>query len=280
MTISFIHKWDERAASYRYRAMIPARELNAQLNDSTADVLVYAKPLPEELDEVRERRKSHCIIVDVCDDYLGHGWFHEILKMAHAITCSTEELKRRLKLAGYEAVFIDDPYELGLTDPHCKGDNLLWFGHFSNLYSLVNIRHQLKGHPLKIVSNITGTTQWSIDTMIEELAKADIVVMPKTALYKSPNRTVEAVRRGCFVVAETHPALKNIPGIWIGDIKEGIDWATSNLEKANQWTKAAQEYLSVKHSPRLCGLAWKKICTEAWDSTLAVEKNIGKDGST
>ena len=39
----------------RYRVQIPAREMGASMNDLTADVLIFAKPQPEEVKEVRRR---------------------------------------------------------------------------------------------------------------------------------------------------------------------------------------------------------------------------------
>jgi hypothetical protein len=47
------------------------------------------------------------------------------------------------------------------------------------------------------------------------------VVIPATAPYKSANRAIEAIRQGCFVVAEPHPALEGFP-IYIGNIKHAI----------------------------------------------------------
>ena len=45
MRISFVHAGDASWASYRYRASRPAAALGASLNDLTADVLVFCKPV-------------------------------------------------------------------------------------------------------------------------------------------------------------------------------------------------------------------------------------------
>jgi hypothetical protein len=257
--ISFLHPWDARAASYRYRAQIPAKVIGATVNDPTADVLVYAKPQPWDAEEIRAMTGKR-IVADVCDDYTRHRWFQNVLKAAQAITCSTVELRRRLESFGFVATHIDDPYECDEAMPHCAGDRILWFGHSLNLYSLEGKRIS---RPVRVVSNRPGTIPWSIPTLLKELALADIVIVPETSRFKSPNRTVEAIRRGCFVVAEPHPALNQIPGIWIGDLNDGIEWASTHQQEANEWTKTAQEYCSEIHSPARCGEAWKRICEDA-----------------
>jgi hypothetical protein len=66
---------------------------------------------------------------------------------------------------------------------------------------------------LRVVSNFEGAIPWSKETMLEEFARADIVVIPTTASYKSANRAIEAIRQGCFVVAEPHPALEGFPDL-------------------------------------------------------------------
>lgn len=279
MTISFIHKWNENAASYRYRAQIPAREIGASLNDLTADVLVFAKPQERELLEIANCRKDQVTVADVCDDHLDKKWFVDILKAVNCVTCSTKELQARLKRLGIEATHIEDPYEFEQAEPHCNGTNLLWFGHGVNINGLLKILPTVTGYPLRVVSNVTGSIPWSKETLLKELAIADIVIMPKSAEYKSPNRTVEAIRRGCFVVAEPHPALTDIPGIWLGNVKEGIEWTTSHKEEVYSRIRQSQEYIRQTYSPQLSGTAWRKICTKVWDSISPAAIGTGQGGS-
>jgi hypothetical protein len=274
MRISFVHKWNANAASYRYRAMIPAREMGASMNDLTADVLIFAKPQPEEVSEIR--RGS---VVDFCDDWFDeYPWYGKMLTFADAVTCPTMEMARRIKQRGYNATVIPDPYEFAESEPHCGGNNLLWFGHGTNIDDLWAARQQLKGYPLRVVSNVAGAIKWSIPTLLDEMSKADIVIIPKYADYKSSNRAVEAIRRGCFVVAEPHPSLNIIPGIWIGDLREGIEWASRNQQEANNRTGKAQSFASKSHSPSRISSAWRMICEEVSGCTLDAGTSIGMVG--
>jgi len=89
--------------------------------------------------------------------------------------------------------------------------------------------------------------------------KSDIVILPATETYKSANRAVEAIRQGCFVVAEPHPAWNDIPGIWIGNIREGIEWVQTHLNEANQMVASAQAYVREMYSPAACADLWRKV---------------------
>jgi hypothetical protein len=272
--ISFIHKWNANAASYRYRAMIPARELGAEMNDLTADVLVFAKPQPEEVKEIRSGS-----VVDICDDWLReYPWYADMCAAADAITCPTQEMARLLSMHGFSATVIPDPYEFAEADPHCGGNNLLWFGHGTNIEDYLRVRPQLEGFPRRAVSNVQGTIPWSIPTLLSEMARADIVIIPKYAEYKSSNRAVEAIRRGCFVVAEPHPSLSNIPGIWQGNLREGIEWASGHPQEANDRTRQAQIFVSRFRSASRISTAWKTTCEAVWDSTSAAGIGTGTDG--
>lgn len=244
-------------ASFRYRAQIPAQELGVSLNDFNADILVFAKPQEDDVERIKRLKESgKTIVVDFCDDHFDWPFYKEIADLADVVTCPTDEMARR---TGKPAKVIPDPYEYPELAPHVRGDSLLWFGHAVNAKSLYRILEPLWGYKLRIVSNIPNSVPWSPQTMLREFPKADIVVMPSTAPYKSPNRTLEAIRQGCFVVAEPHPSLKDFPGIWIGNIKEGVDWAIANPYIANERVREAQDYIRDRYSPQTVGEAWKGV---------------------
>lgn len=285
MNVSFIHRGGPGMASYRYRAESPARELGCSIGDISADVLVFAKPDQEELlsEAVPQRARGAQIVVDFCDDHFNR-WAHYqgFLNTAHAVTCPTPMMAARIMAAGYmrEVTVIPDPYEYPEAEPHCAGDSLLWFGHRGNMHSLLRIAKDIR-YPLAVVSNAPGTLPWSRDAMLQHFASADIVLMPATAPYKSANRTVEAIRQGCFVVAEPHPSLNEIPGIWKGEIREGIEWAVKNPKQANERTTEAQEYVRNKYAPRSTANAWRSLLESVKSgSTLAAVRDYGLAGST
>lgn len=275
--VSFIHWGDATAASYRYRAALPAKWLNGSLNDLTADTLIFTKPQSGELmDIARAKARGAWVVVDFCDDHFEWVHYADALRMADAVTCPTEAMAARIKELGRDAVVVPDGYESAEFTPHCHGTNLLWFGHAVNKHSLERIMPDLEGYPLRVVSNFGGAIPWSPEVMDIEFARADIVVVPFTDPKKSSNRTLEAIRRGCFVVAEPHPAINHIPGIWLGNIKEGIEWARQNLQEANQRIGTAQRSVATSYSRQTLVGAWKSATARLITSDAV--KRSGTDG--
>lgn len=279
--ISFCHYGNENMASFRYRAMIPAREMRATINDAQADTLIFAKPTDEDVDHVATAHSlGKYVIADYCDMHFDRPFYSAILQMADAVTCPTRWMSDFIREEfGIEASVVPDPYEFDEVEPHCNGGKLLWFGHALNINSLERVMPLLGGMEVAIVSNIDGAIPWSIQAVQEQMEIADIVLIPETAPYKSPNRTLEAIRRGCFVVAEPHPALNDIPGIWIGNIRKGIEWASHNPQDANLRTKKAQEFVRKTYSPRIQADAWRTAIQKAQSSsTSAVATFSGMAG--
>jgi hypothetical protein len=272
--VSFIHFGDHWSASWRYRAKIPAGDW-ATLNVFTAGTLVFAKPQAKELmDMAQAKARGARVIVDFCDDHFDWMHYTEALRIADVVTCPTQEMARRIKALGKDAVVIPDPFEYDEMPPHCNGVNLLWYGHAVNKQSLQRILPDIEHYPLRVVSNFGGAIPWSHETMLEEFARADIVVIPATDTYKSPNRAIEATRQGCFVVAEPHPALEGFPGIWIGNIKEGIEWTIKRNLSSN--ILAAQQFVMEKYGPQTVIDAWKTITKRP--TTSDAGKSIGTAG--
>jgi uncharacterized Rossmann fold enzyme len=270
---SFIHWGNKDAASWRYRAKIPAGDW-ATLNDLTADTLVFAKPQANELmDMARAKARGAWVMVDFCDDHFDWPHYQEALRLADAVTCSTAEMAKRIKELGKDAIVIPDPYEYPEMPPHCNGVNLLWYGHHVNRESLKRILPDLKGYPFAVVSNFDGAIPWSHETMLREFARADIVVIPATASYKSANRAIEAIRQGCFVVAEPHPALEGFP-IYIGNIKEGIEW--TKQQNMNELISKAQKFVKEEFSPATLIDRWKTATRRP--TTLDADQRNGTVG--
>jgi len=266
---SFIHWGNKNAASWRYRAKIPSGDW-ATLNDLTADTLIFAKPQASELmDMARAKARGAWVVVDFCDDHFDWLHYQEALRLADAVTCSTNEMARRIKELGRDATVIADPYEFPEMPPHYAGINLLWFGHHVNRDSLQRILPDLEGYPLRVVSNFEGAIPWSKETMLEEFARADIVVIPTTASYKSANRAIEAIRQGCFVVAEPHPALEGFP-IYIGNIKEGIEW--TKQQNMNKLILEAQNFVRERFTPQILIDKWKSA-TKRLTTLDAAQRN-------
>ena len=269
--VSFIHWGDKTSASWRYRAKIVS-EGWASLNDFTADTLIFAKPQANELMEMaRAKARGAWVIVDFCDDHFDWVHYKEALRIADAVSCNTEVMKKIIKEHGRDATVIGDPYEYPEAKPHYNGLNLLWYGHAVNKHSLERILPDLEGYNLRVVSNFGGAIPWSHETMLEEFAKADIVLMPATAEYKSPNRAIEAIRQGCFVVSERD---LGIPHIYVGNILEGIKW--TQTQDMNTLISKAQKFVTEEFTPRILIDKWKTLTEQR--TTSDVEKRSGTDG--
>ena len=269
--VSFIHWGDKTIASWRYRAKIVS-EGWAELNDFYADTLIFAKPEANELMEMaRAKARGAWVIVDFCDDHFDWVHYKEALRLADAVSCNTEVMKKIIKEHGRDATVIGDPYEYPEAKPHYNGLNLLWYGHGVNKRSLERILPDLEGYNLRVVSNFGGTISWSHETMLEEFARADIVLMPATAEYKSPNRAVEAIRQGCFVVSERD---LGIPHIYVGNILEGIKW--TQTQDINTLISKAQKFVTEEFTPKILIDKWKTL-TKLRTTSDAVIKN-GTDG--
>lgn len=267
--ISFIHFGDKTSASWRYRAKIVSDGW-ASLNDFSADTLIFAKPQANELMQMaRAKARGAWVIVDFCDDHFDWVHYKEALRLADAVTCPTHTMAKIIKGHGRDATVIGDPYEYPEEKPHCNGLNLLWYGHAVNKHSLERILPDLEGYNLRVVSNFGGAIPWSHETMLEEFARADIVLMPATAEYKSPNRAVEAIRQGCFVVSERD---LGIPHIYVGNILEGIKWT----QDTNTLISKAQKFVRDEYSPRILIDKWKTL--SALRTTSDAEKRSGTDG--
>lgn len=220
------------------------------------------------------------VIVDFCDDHFGRPEYGAMAKIADAVVAPTFEMARIVKQAtGRQVHVIPDPYEFDQVEPHVSGTKLLWFGHAVNYASLERVRPQLAGYELSVVSNVPGAAPWSHERMLRAFAEADIVVLPASAAYKSPNRAIEAIRQGCFVVAEPHPAIELFPGIWIGDIKEGIEWTKRNNREANSRLSLAQSYVARMFAPLTLALAWRSVIVGS-SFTSGAESSAGKAGPT
>jgi hypothetical protein len=252
-------------ASYRYRCSIP---MNILQNTVTPDVTVIAKDWLT-LKQVRSIRGP--VVWDCCDDHFDKendraDYYHEIANLVTAITVPTEGMRQRvLEATGKEALVVEDPYELPLAKPLMKSgwaQNLFWYGHKSNLRELIACRDDFGERKILVMSNFEGCIPWSHEGMLKGLGWCDVVPIPvgtdKKSQAKSPNRMVEAIRQGRYVVANPLPAYA-VYGMWQGDLKEGLEWVDDNPDIALEAVRKAQKIVEEKHSPKVIAAQWLKV---------------------
>jgi len=254
--------YKEGLASARYRGHIPAQQL-AKTVPVGRDWLVCSKH-NWEWDEVTHGYGRVCF--DVCDDHFADQWashYRDCIARADLVTCNSRAMAALIfKECGVIAQVIPDPYE----QPECPprfGEGALWFGHASNLN---DIAPYVGRFPLEIVTNKQqqGITEWSPETMNAAFERAGFVVIPTgKSMAKSGNRAIESIRRGLFVISGHLPAYSELGG-WIGDIEEGINWASNHQDEVLRRIKASQAYVRDEFSPERIGAMWAEaLCIKA-----------------
>ena len=270
MKIAFLGRGLD-VASTRYRIVIPAMELTKMGHEITKDaqILVYNKGSidPAVLDLYPKK------VYDICDDNIdcperGSEYRHH-LKIANAVTCNSDAMRFIVhQKANRVATVIHDPYEHEEWSP-TWGEGCMWFGHWTNLKDLARCGVEAtvitKGIPAgskaaAISSNMT-VIEWSPDSVDAAFKSHAIVVIPTgRAIAKSANRLIESVRAGKFVVCEPLPAYEEFAEfMWVGDIREGVEWALRNRQECLDRVRYCQNYIREKFSPETIGRKWLKV---------------------
>lgn len=258
MNVTF-QQTDENIASTRLRNIIPFRELMKLGWKQGPDILVCSKHNWRWNAAVRYQYRK--VVFDICDD-----WFDDPLKGPHyleasekadVITCNSEAMRLRiLEKTGRDAVVIDDPYEHPESPPG-MGEGVLWFGHRINLQDLYDAKIKW---PLTIVTNVEAPwcVPWSPEALMRELGRCRVVALPTGPRQcKSANRAVTAIRAGRFPVCGELPAYRELPGIWVGDVAEGLEMAMT--QDVTDKISEAQAYVAERFSPKTVGEKWNKV---------------------
>ena len=207
-----------------------------------------------------------------------------MIKEADAIVTSTEELASVIKIeTGRNAIVIYDPFEMEEAGANFKPDGklkLLWFGHPTNIQPLLDLWPRLGAYNVMIMSDpnlriekddgsgLIPVAPWSMENVNEALDQCDAVIIPSAMgerqKVKSPNRVVEAVRKGKYVLADPLPSYKAFDKwLWIDDIEKGLAMLAMNDSKTIEGRiRDAQAYIRENHSPELIGKQWEKVFTE------------------
>jgi hypothetical protein len=269
LLVGWVVPQDERLASFRYRCMIPMAELD-RMGVTTrfghGDVTVFSKhwmPITE-LEMCMSK-----VVFDMCDDHFGgklDDYYRRAIEIADAVVCSTKRLAERVEEeTGVVAHVVTDPYEFPKATPQMPSrqvKNLFWFGHPTNLPALQNELRRLQTYNLMAVSEAPGALPWSYQNMLRGFSQCDAVILPiedkPKKMVKSPNRMVESIRQGRFVVANKMPAYEPY-GMWQGDILQGLEFASRDPAGALEMVKNAQEIVEELHAPYIVAQQWKGV---------------------
>lgn len=249
----------------------------------------------------RARRLGSRLIVDLCDDHFDSpelGKAHSLLcRMADRVVASTRAMAEVImRRTGQQAAVVDDPFEgpAGMPQfaPSSSGVKLLWFGHPVNFDTVQAMMPSLgrlsRSLPLSLQvissagqSNIVAYLQeiqarhrpsmrvqftaWSPEATWQGLCDCDLVVVPSLPdakkLVKSPNRVVEPLRAGRFVVAYPLPSYQELADhLCVGeDMAEGIAWAVNHPTETLARIRSGQEYVHRRFAPKAVARVWEAV---------------------
>ena len=253
-------------ASFRLRVAIPSIHLGMVHRFGVGDVTFFFKNGNPDL-----ARRLGPVVYDVVNAHFHDPDYMRMCEIARVITCSSDAMVPIIREAtGRDAVVIPDPYENDESEPAVIGDRVLWFGHQANIESLRPYADLNVG--------VVTADSWTLENEAAALAKAGVVLLTGSNPGASSNRPVKAIRAGRFVVApEDCPSSwrELSEYIWIGDVREGIEWAFANREEACRKVSAGQKYVKTRFSPQLIGSQWADL----FASTLAADTNKKTAGS-
>ncbi len=123
-------------------------------------------------------------------------------------------------------------------------------------------------------------TPWSVEALRVALKNCDVVILPSNTddtkkLVKSPNRLVESLWAGRFVIAHPVPSYKKFDEwAWISEgLEAGLRWAIDNPDLVVTRIKAAQKYVNDYHSQDVIAREWEKTLemeSDPFDSELTI----------
>lgn len=304
--------WDSRVTYIGSQAN--RRTLLARFAGADAVILGKFAAPPEQLSSAFERlmdlvqalrAEGVKILSDFCDDHFADanlGPVHRsLLHGSDGAVASTPGLAKVLREQGHSSVsVITDPVEgqqkeTGVRDfgtrPASAEDplRLLWYGHFSNLDTLIGAVPQLErflgARPVMLTMISAGTAAkqlaiqlnlawdhggsgcrfipWTPDAVFNELANCDAVVVPSNPhdprkAIKSPNRFTEAIWAGRFVVAHPLPAYEDLAEYgWLGeDFCDGLIWHGANPVESAERIRRGQAWIRERFTPSAVAESW------------------------
>jgi SAM-dependent methyltransferase len=168
---------------------------------------------------------------------------------------------------------------------------LLWYGYPTNLDTLIVLRDQLlplaqrqpltvrvmsrQGSDAETLCNELHATcggriwwtfaAWSLAEIPKALEETDLVVLPSntvdsTKAVKSPNRLVNGLWAGRFVIAHPLPSYEEFTDYaWVGEnIADGVRWALQNPQAVAERIVRGQKYVEERYSPFAAAREWEE----------------------
>ena len=312
MVINYVTELSRAMASVRYRMTIPAAHMSCDSYLGPYPMLdcnihVFGKPLVNDVHWARQCKEYDRIVVwDCCDNHFRDKADKDVkeaylamFEMADVITCPTENMAKVIRDMGKEAHVIADPwgYDEVAPKPIEWGDTsetrpkLMMFGNIASMNSMRRVVDELVKAGMEYKALIIGDTrypwpempinQWSPKMMMEGFKASDIVVIPvesgDRSDVKSPNRMVDSIRQGKFVIAEPMPEYEQFSEwMYVGNITEGLKWAEKHKAELPELVRLAQLHVRNLYDPVAIGRQWENL----YGSILGAGLNCFQDSST
>ena len=220
-------------------------------------------------------------------------------KYANLITTTCGELKQKIyEESGKVALIIDDPFERTIEEPrfkpHEKNLNICYFGGRKSFW-LVDWEEVIAGlnhicKQLGVEYTLNCITQkhllaskkithhyypdgpiimyeWTYELQKELVSKSDFVLLPipnnnpLVFSYKSPNRVIDSIAQGRYVITTNGVTSYEQFGDFIGkgSLQKNIKWAIENPKSVISKIKEGQNYIQKYHSPEVIAKQWMAL---------------------
>ncbi|NDB65137.1 MAG: glycosyltransferase family 1 protein [Euryarchaeota archaeon] len=253
---------------------------------SKDDIVIFTKDTdPGQM--LKLKQQGYTVGFDICDNKFKEARenYTVYCREADFITCNTEfQQKETLKYTGRHSHVYIDPIERNI-EPHqrstCDPVELVWYGGSASLKyvgfgdiipylnrSGINLRltiitndAQEKVHHLTEMGNVVYH-EWSYELQEAKVRNSDIVFIPMTigkahlsrrTITKSPNRLLDGIAQGKWVVASPVPSYQQASKFcWLDDYLEGIRFYLEQPSTVQEKIYKGQEWIRQHHSKEVC----------------------------
>ena len=218
---------------------------------------------------------------------------------ANLITTTCGQLKQKIyEETGKDALIIDDPYERAIEEPtfkpHEKNLNICYFGGRKSFW-LVNweeviasLNYVCKQLGVEYILNCITQKhllaskkithhyypdgpvimyEWNYELQKDLVKKSDFVLLPVpnenplVFSYKSPNRVIDSIAQGKYVISTNGVISYEQFGdfIGLGSLQKNIKWAIQNPKGVISKIKEGQKYIKKYHSPEVIAKQWMSL---------------------
>jgi len=220
-------------------------------------------------------------------------------RYANLITTTCTQLRQKIyDETRKNSLIIDDPYERDIEKPrfkpHKKNLNICYFGGRKSFWlvdweeviiilnyickqlgveytlNCITQKHQLASKNLTHHYYPDGPLimyEWDYKLQRDLVSKSDFVLLPiplgvsMVTSYKSPNRVIDSIAQGRYVITTYGVNSYNQYGdfIGMGSLRDNIKWAINNPKSVISKIEEGQKYIKEHNSPEVIAKQWMSL---------------------